>query len=384
MDKKLKLAFFIDDLGCGGAEKSLVTLLSYIHPYYDISVYVVRRGGVLEKELPSSVKLLQIPIPKLPLISRLKKVLYVKAKYLLFREKINPVEAYWKYYGKYISNMDNAFDVAIAYQQGFPTYYVLERVRAQKKICWINADISALRYDPEFNAKVYEGYDSIVAVSEKLREMLLNDYQIMKGKLHVVNDIVPASLISKSAKEFIAGLDTPKLTLTTVGRLVPVKGYDLAISAAAILRDKGYDFKWYFVGDGVLRPQIEDKIHKLGLNDYIILTGSLSNPYPYIANADIYVQPSISEGFGIALSEAKILCRPIVSTDFEVVYNLIRDNENGLICRKNAMALAQAIERLINDVALRNRFSKALEKELAAKNEDAEWNRVIELIGITR
>lgn len=384
MEKK-KIAFFIDSLNCGGAVKSLTTLVRLLDGKYDVKIYVVKGNGTFETFIPKTIPINLIEIPKFSIGQRIRKACFTFVNKELAKDGlIQSVETYWKYYGRYIPNMEDTFDVAIAYQQGFPTYYVFEKVKAQKKICWINADISSQGYNPDFNTKMYEGYDSVVAVSEKLKEMLLYDYPTLYGKLYVINDIVPASLIFELSKELIADLDPSIITLTTVGRLVPVKGYNLAIDAAAILRDKGYDFKWYFVGDGILRPQIETKINKLGLKEFIILTGSINNPYPYIAKADVYIQPSISEGFGIALSEAKVLRRPIVSTDFEVVHNLITDNENGLICKKDAKAIAQSIERLINDVALRTHFSKNLEKELNTKSEDTELNRVIELIEITR
>lgn len=381
--KKKKIAFFIDSLSCGGAEKSLTTLVQLLDSkIYDIAIYVVKANGTFEPFIPKTIPINIINIPNFSICQRAKKTFFTFVeKNLITHKYIHPVEAYWKYYGKYIPRLEETFDVAIAYQQGFPTYYVNEKVRAQKKICWINADISSQGYNPEFNTKMYETYNHVVAVSEKLQEMLLSDYPSLYNKIYVINDIVPASIIRELSYEITPDLESPILTLTTVGRLVPVKGYNLAIDAAAILRDRGYKFRWFFVGDGVMKSQIETSIHNLGLHNFIILTGLITNPYPYISKADIYVQPSISEGFGIALSEAKILGRPIVSTNFEVVYNLIRDEENGLICQKDAESLANSIERLITDVSLRNRLSENLNIELQTKGKNTELNNIMELIG---
>lgn len=382
MDKKLKLAFYIDSLGCGGAEKSLVTLLSYIHPYYDIVVYVVKRGGVLETELPIGVELMQLQIPKFSMLARFRKALYVKAKSLFYKNEVNPVESYWRYYGKYIKKLSSKFDVAIAYSQGFPTFFVAEKVDATRKLAWINADIIKQKYTYSFNIKFYRNFDRVVCVSENLKNIMLSQYSDLLNKFVVINDIVPANTITNKSKQKIEDVDNSLIKIVTVGRLVRIKGYDLAIGAAAILKDRNIRFKWYFIGDGPERETLSSKIADLGLEDNIILKGALNNPYPYVKAANIYVQPSYSEGFGISLCEAKILYRPIVATDFEVVHNLIENNVNGLISKKDAVAIAQSIERLINDESLRNRLSKNLEMELNAKNEDTELNRVIELINL--
>lgn len=224
-----------------------------------------------------------------------------------------------------------------------------------------------------------------MCVSLNLKKILLSDYAVFKEKMAVINDIIPVEKIIEMSTWPIDNFHASTcVNIVTVGRLTPVKGYDLALKAAYILHSQNISFKWFFIGDGSERNFIEEQISKLQLGNNIILTGTLPNPYPYIRMADIYVQPSYSEGFGIALREAMILCKPIVATDFEVVHNLISDNKNGLICKKDANAIAQSLVRLINDVSLRNEFSNNLEKELYTKGKDTELNRIIELIETTR
>lgn len=381
---KKHIVFFIDSLGCGGAEKSLVTLLSYISKKYHITVYAVALGGLLESDLPDEVELKQVAIPKFSLYSRCKKKVSFIYNYLKGKRP-NPVESYWQHYSKFIPPISEQFDIAIAYQQGFPTYFVAEKVKANKKIAWINADIIRQNYTKQFNIKYYGYYNNIVCVSLNLKKILLSDYAVFKEKMAVINDIIPVEKIIEMSTWPIDNFHASTcVNIVTVGRLTPVKGYDLALKAAYILHSQNISFKWFFIGDGSERNFIEEQISKLQLGNNIILTGTLPNPYPYIRMADIYVQPSYSEGFGIALREAMILCKPIVATDFEVVHNLISDNKNGLICKKDANAIAQSLVRLINDVSLRNEFSNNLEKELYTKGKDTELNRIIELIETTR
>ena len=76
--------------------------------------------------------------------------------------------------------------------------------------------------------------------------------------------------------------------------------------------------------------------------------------------ADIYVQPSWFEGFGITIAEAKILCKPIISTNFPVVYNQLRHEVDSIIVEMKAMQIADAIMRLINEPNTRKKFSEKL------------------------
>ena len=88
-----------------------------------------------------------------------------------------------------------------------------------------------------------------------------------------------------------------------------------------------------------------------------------TNPYPYIKSADIYVQASRFEGFGMTIGEAKILNKPIVSTDFEVVYDQLTDRENGLIVEKNGDSIAEGIMLLLKDEELMRRILSNLSLE---------------------
>ena len=109
-----------------------------------------------------------------------------------------------------------------------------------------------------------------------------------------------------------------------------------------------------------MRKDLERSIAAKGLNSYITLEGEQGNPYPYIQNADIYVQPSLFEGFGITVAEAKILCKPIISTNFPVVYNQLTNGVDSLIVEMDAKQIADAIIRLINEPDTCRLFSERL------------------------
>ena len=137
----------------------------------------------------------------------------------------------------------------------------------------------------------------------------------------------------------------------------------MAVETARVLKEKGLKFKWYFVGEGEMRPTIENKIKEAGLEQDVILLGLKENPYPYMARADVYVQTSSFEGFGLTIAEAKILLKPVVSTDFDIVYDQIEDGRNGLIAQMTPDDVAEKIIKVLSDAGLRESIITELSKE---------------------
>lgn len=381
---KKKILFVINSLGVGGAEKSLTSLLAaFDYDKYDVDLLMFRAGGMFLKLLPEQVNVL----PELDflknnsIVAQLKHpdylVAHIRASIGLRNNAQNrtlhDAQCYWKYAGKAFNDLQERYDVAVAWGQGNPTHYVVEKVQADKKIAFINADYESVGHNKKFDYPFYQRYNYIVAVSDKLTDMICKVFADMKEKVRTIYDINNAEFIQKMAEisNPFEGIRT-KIILVTVGRLVEPKGYDLAVEAAKILRDKGVDFKWFFVGEGTAREELENRIADYKLSEQVILTGAQENPYVYMKNADIYVQTSRFEGYCLTLGEARILNKPVISTNFDVVYNQLRDGENGLIVEMNPKAIADAIERMWNDIALRQHIVDNLRKEKKGNVEEIE------------
>lgn len=381
---KKKILFVINSLGLGGAEKSLSSLLSvFDYNKYDVSLLMFRMEGMFMKYLPKTVNILPEPdfIHNNSLVEQIKHPSYllthictsVGLRRNAKKRQLHDAQCYWKYAHGAFEILPVQYDVAIAWGQGNPTHYVAEKVQAIKKIAFINADYEAVGHNKSFDYPMYQRYDYMVAVSDKLTTMISDVFSDMKKKIRTIYDINNADLI-----QTMADISNPfetehsELILVTVGRLVKPKGYDLAIQAARILRDNAINFKWYFVGEGPERENIEHSIEEFSLKQNIMLVGAQDNPYIYMKNADVYVQTSKSEGYCLTLGEARILNKPIVSTNFDVVYNQIRHGENGLIAEMNGEAIAEAIQRIVMDNALCNHIVENLKKEKKGNNEEIE------------
>ena len=353
---KKKILFVIDSLHSGGAEKSLVSLLSLInYKKFDVDLLLFKDGGLYFPLVPKEVKILSIPEYFDNKNNKIKiKMAKIKNSILIrnpiYRKKFHGAQITAKNILKTIDNQSGKYDVAIAYSQGFPTYYVADKVKSVKKICWINTDYKKAGYNAEFDRKYYEKYNYMIPVSKKNKEVLEAVYPEFKYKMKIVYDIISAELVTKMAEEGQGYTDDFKgYRILTIGRHVELKGYDMAIDAAKLLKEKGINFRWYSIGEGVLTDKLKNQIKNNNLESEFVFLGTYTNPYTFIKQSDIYCQPSRFEGFGMAIAEAKILMKPIVATNFESAKEQIINGENGLIVEMNAKDISNAICNLINN-----------------------------------
>ena len=373
----IKLLFVIDSLVCGGAEKSLISLLNSMDfSKYSVDLLLFKRGGEFEYFLPREVSILEMPEYYRYLHGDRVGICYKKKfKYFVYRiktsinirlnkfsnKKKHLEQVVYKSVERILDRCDKKYDVAIAYSQGFPTYFVSQKVNAAKKIAWINCNYEKTAYDKEIDSKYYKSMDNIVVVSQNLYNSISKMKYGYKEKLRVIFDIVdPKSIWRMAECEIPKELKVDEFTIVTVGRLATVKGYDLAIEAAYLLKKDGYRFKWYVIGEGPQRNEIEQLIKKIHLEKEFILLGIKSNPYVYMKNCNLYVQTSRKEGFGLSLMEAKILSKPIITTNFDTAYEIIEDKKEGYMVSMSAIEIKSAIKSLIDNDKKRELLSETL------------------------
>ena len=385
---KKKILFMINSMGVGGAEKSLSSLLSlFDYQRYDVYLQMINRGGVFEKLLPSQVHILPrqpyFAFCNLPLAKQLTSgnIRFLKARFLVRSQlkknaqKGNPLhatQAFWAGAKDALDPLPDEYDVAIAWGQGTPTHFVAEKVIAKKKIAWINADYEAVGHNKDFDQEIYGEYDFIVGVSDQLSEKLKAVFPMYADRVVTVYDINSEKLIMNMAEETVALPPLHGTIITTTGRLVKQKGYDIAVEAARILKEQGVDFTCMICGDGPERNMLESRIAQYGLQGDFLLLGAQANPYPYMKAADIYVQTSRFEGYCLTLTEARILNRPCVTTRFDVVYDQMVEGENGLVVDMTPEAVAEGILRLMRDNALYDHIQQYQQTEKKGNEEEIE------------
>ncbi len=380
-----RILFVIDSLNCAGAEKSLISLLNLIdYSKYNVDLQLFGYGGVLESLLPKDVNLLS-PLDYTKFSSENLKNLFTEIKdvktmrMLIARLKfstnirikksdnIEKTRIFWGFIGRFIEENSNYYDVAISYSQGIPTFYVAEKINANKKIAWVNTDYRLNSKEKIFQERYYNLYKNIIIVSDSSKEIFLETFPKYKEKTKVIYDINNYDFIKKMSlvnEEYIEKLNQFKgIKIITLARLTEEKRLDRVLNAAKRLKDTNIHFKWLILGEGKLENKLKLEIKKKNLKENIILLGLKINPYPYIKACDIYVQTSDLEGFGLAIAEARMLNKPVVTTRFDAVFNQMIHEKNGLVVDMNSEAVFNGIMRLINDESLRKNIIKYLENE---------------------
>ena len=120
-------------------------------------------------------------------------------------------------------------------------------------------------------------------------------------------------------------------------------------------------FEWDVIGGASVEVMEQHRrlVRQSGVDGFVKFLGEMENPMPYVASADIVVIPSRFEGWGMTLSEALVLGKPVVATDIPVFREQVTNGINGMLVPLEPHAFAEAIIRLIGNPTLRNQISKA-------------------------
>lgn len=377
--KKIKVLFMINSLGLGGAEKSLISLLQLLnYEKFEVDLQMMNFGGIFENLLPKEVHILpDLDYSEFSKQSFIKQICSFNLQFLFARfhttlsllknnksgHNLHDAQAYWRGCKNAYGLHPNKYDVAIAWGQGTPTHYVASKVRAVKKYAWINANYELAGHNKEFDREYYAVYDKNICVSNELATLFKKVFPEYADKLEVILDIKNPNIIMSMSQAQIQLPKSAQVTIVTVGRYNPQKNYLLALEAAVELQKRGLNFVWYAVGEGPDRKVLEQKIEEYDMQERFILLGAKSNPYPYIKAADVYVQTSAFEGYCLTLAEARMLNKPCVTTNFDVVYEQIIQRENGLVVEMNPIAVADGIIEILDNEILRNHIIEYLKKE---------------------
>lgn len=352
-----KVLFVANHLTVGGIQKSLISALNSIdYNTNEVTLYIRKKRLDL---LPYVNKNVNIVINE-------DKVHYYRLAYSMFlqflificnilklKEKVSLLTARLSEYvmfsmfenekKNYFSDIE--YDVAISYWQGYNTLFVDKYIKAKRKIMFYQVSTDELH---DIHQMTMPNYDAIVVEHKDIEKSLYSWYKNIDNKIVVLENYTNPQLIKDMSSEFKIKKDH-RITLCTCARFSPVKGIDLAVKSAKLLKDTGIAFLWYFVGDGPTRPEIEKLIEQYNLDDYIVLTGMQKNPYPYLGASDIYVQPSYEEALSIAMLEAQIFCLPIVSTKTAGGIAMVDEGKTGCLADINPEALAASLEKMITN-----------------------------------
>ncbi|MDM0929808.1 glycosyltransferase [Clostridium perfringens] len=380
------ILFMLINMNIGGTEKALINMLHELQKEkYKVTVLLLEKYGGFLNQIPDWVEVKYLDEYKNlkkyinePPIKSVKELLikkeYINAFNFFLSYCISKLKDDISYHYKYlltdVSDLEEEYDVAIAYAgpMDFITYFVANKIRAKKRVQWIHFDISKIGFNKRFAENMYSKFDKIFVVSEEGKNKLNLLIPSLSDKTEVFFNIISSTLIKNMAENEEGFNDNYNgIRILTVGRLSREKGQDITISVLEKLIKQGYEVRWYCIGEGNMRKELEDMIKNKNLQDNYILLGSKRNPYPFMKECDIYVQSSRHEGYCITLAEARCFNNPIITTNFIGANEQIIHEKNGLICECNENEIYKAIKKIIGD------------KEVIFKLENENIDTVIEI-----
>ena len=376
MPARKKVLFLNYSLHSGGIEKSLVTILSlFDYEGYEVDLQLFANEGMFFSRVPEKVNVLRPLFPASyrrnirrafpallfgghPLLAFCRLMVSFAGLNGTMGERLSRM---WRVERRFVRPAGKRYDAVIAFMEGQPLYYAVEKTRAAVKIGFIHGDYNAMGLDSGFDRPYLEKLDALCTVSEACRDALNRTFPEFSAKFHVIYNIVSSAFLRAMAERgagFSDGFTGTRVL--SIARLSHQKGLDIAMPAVVHLNRKGLHLRWYIIGVGPEEESLKRQAEKLEAGGCVVFLGEQANPYPYLKECDIYLQPSRFEGKSIAVDEAMVLCRPILLTDFSTASDQIASGENGLIVPMTPEGVEEGLRSLSLNVERRARFSKEL------------------------
>ncbi len=389
--RKKRIFISIHYMELGGAEISLIGLLQAMdYSLYDVDLFIHSHRGDLLNFIPKEVNILpeiveysQIECPmKNTLINGFWGILYgrIKAKWLhhkfLKKRKGQESAAGLLYVAKCVSPFlpslyeFGEYDLAISFLT--PHNYVLEKVLAKKKICWIHTDYTKVIINVDEEFPIWNAYNNIISISSDVTKSFLHVFPTLEKKIIEIENILSPDFVRNRSVEFdahleLASKEKESIVLLSIGRFSHQKNFtnipDIChrINSIIKVQNSKLEVRWFIIGYGGEEQLIRKKIQESEMQDYVFILGKRSNPYPYIKACDIYVQPSLYEGKSVSVREAQMLYKPVVVTDYPTAKSQIKDGTDGLIVPMDNDGCARGIVEFIVNISLREKIKKYLQ-----------------------
>lgn len=383
----------------GGVERSLISMLdNFDYDNHEVDLMLYSHTGDFMPLLNNKVNLLKedrkYSTFRKSIVETFKQgnILLGSSRVLArifanLKGKINKTNEYgvyqmqlmWKYCLPFLPKIEKEYDVAISYL--WPHYFIAEKVKARKKIAWIHTDYSTIETDVNLDLKMWDKFDHIIAVSEECKNAFLKKYPTLNKKIRVIENITSPEFIKKMAEENLEEeiWEENIFKILSVARLSHAKGIDRAVKALKVLHERGLtNIKWYVVGYGGDEEIIRKLIEENNLQESFILLGKKMNPYKYMKICDLYVQPSRYEGKAVTVGEAQILGKPVMITNYTTAKSQVKEDFDGYICDSTIEGIADGIEKLFGDKALRDKLAYNCKK--SDYRNSNELNKLYDLI----
>lgn len=385
-----KILFIIGILDTGGVSKSMLSLLNVIDKEkYEVSLLMMNTSGAFSDQIPAGIRVLSDSRltaltsgfsgikdlisfrkgigfhPLLAILSLIRFILSFIDKSLagVFLAHISPTIT------------EQSFDLIVDYNGQQDLYYMVDKLKGKQKITFFHSDYRKWRYYEKADRKYFGKVDGVYTISEECVSALKEVFPEYTDKFHLMENITSPSLINKLADELIEPALTKQqhdFIIASLGYVSIGKGSELAVQVAKKLKEVGISFEWWFIGGVTNDWDYQGFVKKNGLEDNVNFLGVKANPYPYLKRADLYVHLSKFEGKSIALDEVKVLCKPVVVTNFSTVHDQFEDRVNASICEMTVEDATDKVTELIHNASLRQSYIDYLKQHIVDNSNEIE------------
>lgn len=234
----------------------------------------------------------------------------------------------------------------------------------------------AWRFKNIISKPILKNADGVIVLTDDMKREI---QKIWDRDVFVVPNGIDLARFENLSKEDIRSkleIKDEKIILF-VGTLRPVKGVKYLIEAMKTITDKNKNTRLFLVGDGEERKYLENLVRTLNIERYVTFIGKVQNDKvpEYMTASDVFVLPSLSEGFPVTVVEAMASGLPIVATDVRGLPEIIKNDENGFLVEpKNPNRIAEKVLLLLEDDELRERISRNNKEEVIKYS----WESVVE------
>ncbi|MCL2859457.1 MAG: glycosyltransferase [Oscillospiraceae bacterium] len=226
------------------------------------------------------------------------------------------------------------FDIAINSAVWDDNDEIFNNVLANSYVLWVH--VNPLPFIK--NSNILLKYNKIICVSQHMKKCILQLNKDIENKIQVIQPLLDYEKVINLSKVNQNELDNSVYKILTIGRISPAKGQSTCIDLAKYLKEKGLNFKWYFIGGVNKEVEYELYYEKLlkqvsehNLEDYVVFLGETNNPYKYLKDADLSALFSPDEAWGFVVTESKILKIPIIASNTSGYREQLLDGVDGIL-----------------------------------------------------
>ena len=358
--KKIKIAFVLPFMNAGGAEKIICTLLNRLsRESFEPVLVLLKKKGKLLGCLPKDIEVFELGTDSLrnsvlPLIKMLK--------------KLKP---------DMVFSSIGSLNLLIASIRKFFSKEIKFVARETNIVSMKNKDEKYPRLFDLMFKTVYKNFDLVICQSNDMFNDLKNNYGIDENRMYLINNPVDIEMIQKRSQSEKRLFDKSRYNLLSVGSLTYKKGFDLLIKALCLTKDK--DIHLTILGEGKERKALEKKAKDMGVENQITFKGFIQNPYPFMAQADLFVLSSRYEGFANVLLEANACKCPLLAFKCKGGINeIILEGINGWSVKAfDTKALAKKIKEIKNIKLDKDEIKRSVERRYALKKIIKKYEKVL-------